>query len=88
MLLIATGYRVDWMDVGDANLNHPVVNKSIRTQLLLCCRELSVSELESEVGDTEQIALWCEDGLPAGLSDKLLNSVRWLRYICKPDSTE
>ena len=79
-MLLTTGYRVAWMDVGGANINDPDVNVSISDQLWRNFRELTVSELEREVGDTEQIALLCDE-VPAGLSDKLLKSVRWLQQL-------
>ena len=67
------------MDADDATLNDPDATESIRNQLTSNHQRLTVSELEREVDDTDQIALRCLDGLPAGLSDKLLNSIRWLR---------
>ena len=89
-LPVTTGYEVAWMDTGDFNLNDSDVRLSIRDQVESNLRELTVSELEREVGDTEQIALWCEDELPAGLSDKLLKSVRCLRLseLSEHDWTE
>ena len=89
-LYFSTGYWLAWMDVGGVNLNDPDVNELIRGQLRHNDRYLTVNELEREVGDTEQIALMCHDGFPAGLSDKLLKSVRWLliRSIYKNDWTE
>ena len=76
---IARGYKVAWRDLGGSNTNDTDVNKSIRDLRWGNLPEQTVSELEIEVGDTEQIALMCRFGLPAGLSDKLLNSIRWLR---------
>ena len=67
------------MYAGDVNLNDPDVSLSIKDQVKSNLREQTVGELEREVGDTEHIALMCRDGLPAGLSDKLLKSVRCLR---------
>ena len=87
-MLLTTGYEVAWTDVGDADLNDPDDNESIGKRLSSNRRVLTVSELESEVSDTEQIALFCYYNVPAGLSDKLLKSVRWLRSIYKPDFTE
>ena len=85
-----TGNMVAWMDVSDANLNDPDVNKSIRDRLYRNLQPLTVRDLERKVGDTEQIALLWKYELPAGLSDKLLKSVRWLliRSIYKNDWTE
>ena len=79
-MLLTTGYEVAWMDGGDANHNDLALRVSI-TKLWRNRKNLTVSELEREVGDTEQIALMCRGGLPAGLSDKLLNSVRWLLLV-------
>ena len=79
MILLTTGYLVAWLDVDDVNLNDRHVRKSIRDRLEINSRRRTVSELEREVGDTEQIAMMCRFGLPAGLSDKLFKSVRWLR---------
>ena len=79
------------MDLGGSNTNDTDVRSSISRWLCSNLRELTVSELESEVGDTEQIALKCDDELPAGLSDKLLKSVRWLLLvseICEFNWTE
>ena len=87
-MLLTTGYWVAWTNVGDADLNDPDVDESIRKRLKGNHR--TVSELEREVGDTEQIALMCEHNVPAGLSDKLLKSVRCLGLtrIFKLDFTE
>ena len=89
-MLITTAYEVAWMDVGGANLNDSEVSVSISNWLWDNTRELTVNELEREVGDTEQIALMCFGEVPAGLSDKLLKNVRWLilRSIHKLDFTE
>ena len=89
-MLLTTGCVVAWSDVGDVNLNDPDVNESIRDLLWYNLRHQTVSELEREVGDTEQIALMCFGEVPAGLSDKLLKSVRWLilQSIHKLDFTE
>ena len=76
-----------WTDVGDSNLNDRVVNVSIDDRLISNLEYRTVSELEREVGDTEQIALCCWYELPAGLSDKLLKSVRCLR-LCMPDISQ
>ena len=89
-MLLTTGCVVAWMDVGDVDLNDPDVKESIRDLLFDDLRHRTVSELEREVGDTEQIALMCFGEVPAGLSDKLLKNVRWLilRSIHKLDFTE
>ena len=73
------------MDVGDADLNDRDVQKSISKRLGRNHLFVTVSELEREVSDTEQIALRCEGELPAGLSDKLLKSVRWLKLNSMDD---
>ena len=90
IFIFSTGYRVAWTDVGDSNLNDRVVNVSIDDRLYRNLQHSTVNELEREVGDTEQIALLCEGELPAGLSDKLLKSVRYLHLteIYQPDFTE
>ena len=90
IFIFSTGYRVAWTDVGDSNLNDRVVNVSIDDRLYRNLQHSTVNELEREVGDTEQIALLCEGDLPAGLSDKLLKSVRYLHLteIYQPDFTE
>ena len=67
--------------MGDVNLNDPDVSKSIRAKLWYNRRDMTVSELEREFGDTEQIALMCMNEVPAGLSDKLLKSVSWLLQL-------
>ena len=89
-MLLITGYLVAWTNVGDADLNDPDVVEVIRKRLKGNLRDMTASELEREVGDTEQIALMFWDGLPAGLSDKMLKSVRCLGIIriFKPDFTE
>ena len=88
-MLLTTGCVVAWMDVGDVDLNDPDVKESIRDLLFDDLRHRTVSELEREVGDTEQIALMCRE-VPAGLSDKLLKFVRRLGLcaIYKLDFTE
>ena len=91
IFIFSTGYRVAWTDVSDANLNDRDVDKSlIRDHLWSNRGNMTVSELEREVGDTEQIALKCMNGSPAGLSDKLLKSVRCLQLseISEHDWTE
>ena len=81
--LIARGYQVAWRDLGGSNTNDTDVRWSITRRLWGNFQHLTVSELEREDDDTEQIALWCEGEVPAGLSDKLLNSVRWLLLVSK-----
>ena len=79
------------MDLGGSNTNDTDVRSSISRWLRSNLREQTVGELEREVGDAEQIALMCDDELPAGLSDKLLKSVRWLLLvseICEYNWTE
>ena len=89
--LIVRGYQVAWRDLGGSNTNDTDVRWSITRRLWGNFQHSTVSELEREVGDTEQIALMCTGEVPAGLSDKLLKSVRWLLLlseISEHDRTE